>query len=63
MAQGHISLSTVWAPGDEEEPWHGEYVSSGMAVTPVVDRKLEGVTAMRWKVRATRRTTATARRR
>jgi hypothetical protein len=47
----------VWAAGDEEEPWRGEYVSSGVAVTPVVDGQLEGVTAMRWRDWDTRRKT------
>ena len=42
------------AAGDEEERGCGEYVSSVVAVTPVVDGKLEGVTATRWKGRATR---------
>jgi hypothetical protein len=43
------------AAGDEEERGCGEYVYSVVAVTPVVDGKLEGVTATRWKGRATQR--------
>ena len=30
------------AAGDEEEPWHGEYVSNGVALTPVVDEEFRG---------------------
>jgi hypothetical protein len=37
------------AAGGEEERWCGEYVFSVVAVSPVVDGKLEGVTAMRWR--------------
>jgi hypothetical protein len=43
------------AAGDEEERGCGKYVSSVVAVTPVVDGKLEGVTAMRWRDWDTRR--------
>ena len=38
----------VLAAGDEEEVWRGEYVSYGVAVTPVINRQLEGVAVMRW---------------
>jgi hypothetical protein len=51
--------SRIWtrhtAAGGEEERGCGEYVSSVVAVTPVVDGKLEGVTAMRWRDWYTRR--------
>jgi hypothetical protein len=36
------------AAGGEEECWCDEYVFNVVAVSPVVDGKLEGVTAMRW---------------
>jgi hypothetical protein len=45
------------AAGDEEERGYGEYVSSVVAVTLVVDGKLEGVTVMRWRDWDTRRKT------
>jgi hypothetical protein len=32
----------VGPAGDEEEPWHGEYVSSGVALAPVVDGEFRG---------------------
>jgi hypothetical protein len=35
--------------------WHGEYVFNVVAVIPVVDGKLEGVTVMRWRGWDTRR--------
>jgi hypothetical protein len=51
--------SRIWtghtAAGGEEECECGEYVFSVVAVTPVVDGKLEGVTAMRWRGLDTRR--------
>jgi hypothetical protein len=39
----------VLAAGYEEEAWRGVYVSYGVAVTPVIDRQLEGVAVMRWR--------------
>jgi hypothetical protein len=36
------------AAGGEEERRCDEYVFSVVAISPVVDGKLEGVTAMRW---------------
>jgi hypothetical protein len=32
-----------------KNPGAREYVSYGVAVTPVIDEQLEGVTAMRWR--------------
>jgi hypothetical protein len=46
-----------------KNPGRGEYVSSGVAVAPAINGEPLRLTAMRWKVRATRRTTATAQRR
>ena len=43
------------AVGSEEEHRCSEYVFHDVAVTPVIDGKLEGVTAMRWRGWDTRR--------
>jgi hypothetical protein len=52
---------SIWAnnaaAGGEDERGCGEYVCSVVAVIPMVDRKLEGVTAMRWQGWDTRRKT------
>jgi hypothetical protein len=43
-------------PEVRKNPGRGEYVSRGVAVVPAIDGELEEVVAVRWKVRATRRT-------
>jgi hypothetical protein len=39
----------VLAAGGQEEYWRNEFVSHGVAVTPVINGEREQVTALRWK--------------
>ena len=45
---------------EEEEYWRSGLVSSAVAIAPAINGEPLRLTAMWWKVRATRRTTATA---
>jgi hypothetical protein len=38
-----------WRPERRKNLGARGYVSYGVAVTPVIDRQLEGVTVMRWR--------------